>query len=402
MKRVFLHGLIGLWLVLVAAPVAAVWVEGVGEAVIADGDTEKAREQARNAALRNAALQYEVHVASSDTVSNGVLTDTRLTVVSSANVHEIRNEHSSRHGQRMRVSLEARLSNSPAPDCGGKGRSEYSKRVGIAGFHVINPDQGGIGRLEGLERAVPERIAAELAESRNLRAYSATHLKLFEDGRNAPTRLEHRNRLTNALELADEMNVQFVVSGVVRDFGVEEPDTWGSSVWRSMRRGLGTLNRERRFVLDLFIHDGLSGAPILQQRFTTSGTWDRGPGDRTGFATAAFDNTPYGEKVNQLLAQVAKQVDDGVACQPFMAKVERVDNHNVRIGAGASSGIRPGDTLRLYRRERFLELPNHMPELHDSHTEVKIRQVHPDFSSGEMPVQGGRVNIQRGDMVIAW
>lgn len=397
--------LMGLCLCLLALPVAARWVEGQGHGVIMQGDPSRAEQQARNAALRSAALQYESHFSSEETVSNGVVTDTRMSLVSSARVQAIRNERVTRQGNRVRVSLEALFSDSPREDvaeCGGEGPNEYGKRVAFAGFRVINADQGGIGRLEGLDRTVPEILVEALRESPRLHPMAATHLTFYGDARNAPTEMVARNSLDQTLAIADEMDVQFVVSGVVRDLGVERPDTWRRSVLNDMRRGLGLLNRERRFVADLFIHDGFSGAPLLQQRFSTSGTWNRGPGERVGFATADFESTPYGKQVNQLLAAMAAGVETHLACQPFMARIQRVDDHQVRIAAGASSGLRPGDRLKLYRAERFLSLPNQQPALQNSHASVTIRQVHPDFASGEMAVEGGRVNIRKGDVVIGW
>ncbi|MDX1589576.1 MAG: flagellar assembly protein T N-terminal domain-containing protein [Oleiphilaceae bacterium] len=399
--------LLGLFLCLSAMPVAAEWVQGQGHGVIMQGDSSRAEQQARDAALRNAALQYESRFSSEETVTNGVVTDTRMTLISNARVQEIRNEHIHRQGNRIRVTLEARFSREGEEDesaqCGGDGPNAYTKRVAFAGFRVVNADQGAIGRLQGLDRAVPEALIERLLDAPRLSPYAATHLTFYhDDARNAPTQMEARNRLHQALTIAEELNVQFIVSGVVRDLGVERPDTWRLSTINNLRRGLGLLNRDRRFVVDLFIHDGFSGAPLLQQRFSTSGLWNRGPGDRVGFATADFDRTPYGEQVNRLLTEMAAQVESQLACQPFMARVERVDDHQVRIGAGASSGVRPGDKLRLYRAERFLSLPNQQPELQNSHVSVTIRQVHPDFASGEMAVEGGRVNIRKGDRVIGW
>ncbi|TVP60485.1 MAG: hypothetical protein EA349_01250, partial [Halomonadaceae bacterium] len=391
-------------LLLLALPATAQWVEGHGNAVVHDHDRDinKVEQQARNAALRNAAMQFESRVESHQTVTNGVITDTRMTVLSRARVQEVRNEVVSRHGDRIRVTLEARLATDNDTEdeamvaCGGEPINRFGKGVAFAGFHVVNPGQGGIGRLEGLDRAVPEALVANMQGAKLVRPFAATHLAVYEDARNAPTRMVERNRLEQAVSTASEMGVQFVVSGVVRDFGVEAPDTWRSSVLNNLRRGVGGLNRERRFVVDMMIHDGFSGAPILQQRFSTSGTWDKGPGDNVGFATAAFDQTPYGRQVNRLLAIMTQEIERNLACQPFMARIERVENDRVRIAAGANNGLRPGDTLALYRTERFLELPGQLPELQNSRANLTVRQVHPDFASGEMGVEGGRINIQRG------
>ena len=76
---------------LCAAPLAhAVVLEGIGHATIHDGDLETAREQARRAALRDVALQYEARISTRDTMENGVLTESRLQVASSARARDDR------------------------------------------------------------------------------------------------------------------------------------------------------------------------------------------------------------------------------------------------------------------------------------------------------------------------
>ena len=62
----------------------AVVLEGVGHATIYNDDVDSARQEAKKAALRDVSLQYEARISSRDTMENGVVTESRLQVASSA------------------------------------------------------------------------------------------------------------------------------------------------------------------------------------------------------------------------------------------------------------------------------------------------------------------------------
>lgn len=62
----------------------AVVLEGVGHANIHNGNLEAARAEARKAAIRDLSLQYEARVSTHDTMKNGVITESRMDLASSA------------------------------------------------------------------------------------------------------------------------------------------------------------------------------------------------------------------------------------------------------------------------------------------------------------------------------
>lgn len=390
--------------VLCAAPLAhAVVLEGIGHATIHDGDLETAREQARRAALRDVALQYEARISTRDTMENGVLTESRLQVASSARARDARIVDEYRRGDLLRVTVRADMTDmSEGSSCGAGDATNLKKRVAVTGFPIIYPDQSRVGRIGDAGEILPQRLQAALRETGRLQVYGATTTRLFQDLINAPTQQRFDNRLTNVIQVAREMDVQFVVAGVIRDVGVSDPSAWGTSVIDRMQRGVGLANQNRRFVADLMVFDGFSGAPVYQQRFATEAQWNAGPGASAGFESAGFDETEYGQAVGKVMADMTQAVQEALACQPFITRITRVDGNRVTLAAGATAGLRPGDELNLYRSQRFFDSLGGTPELSDSQTRVTLRNVHPDFSNGEMPLSGGEINIQRDDVAIIW
>lgn len=385
---------------LFVANVQAVVLEGVGHATIHNDDVESARQEARKAALRDVSLQYEARISSRDTMENGVVTESRLQVASSSRARSVKVVDEYRRGNLLRVTVRADMSDSGS--CQAGDAAGLRKRVAVTGFPMVYPDQARIGRIDDAGEILPQLLQADLRESGHLQVFGATTQRLFSDLLNAPTQQKFNNRLTNVIQVARELGVQFVVAGVIRDLGVSDPDAWGSSIFDRMQRGIGTANQNRRFVADLMIYDGFSGAPIYQERFATEARWDAGPGSSDGFGSAGFQETSYGRAVSGLMGDMASAVTNALACQPFITRVTRVDGRKVTLGSGATAGLRPGDELKLYRSASFFDSPGATPELQDSRTTITLNNVHPEFSNGSIPVSGGLINIQRDDVAIVW
>ncbi len=395
-RRVLLVVLLGF-----ASLAQAVVLEGVGHGTIHNGDVEAARAEARQAALRDLALQYEARVSTRDTMENGVVTESLMQVAANARVHNARVVDEYRSGNLLRVTVRAEMSAGQG-SCSVGEAARLRKRVAVTGFPLLYPGQARIGRLDDAGEILPQQLQARLRAGERLQVLGATTTRLFDDLLNAPTQQQNDNSLTNVVQVARELGAQFVVTGVVRDLGVADPSAWGTSVLDRMQRGIGAVDQNRRFAVDLMIYDGFSGSPVYQQRFATSAEWNAGPGASDGFGSEGFKQTAYGQSVTSTLDEMADAVTSALACQPFMTRITRVDGNRVTLASGATAGLRPGDQLNLYRSAQYLDSLGGTPELTDTRLSVTLNNVHPDFSNGRMPQFGGQVNIQRDDIAIIW
>jgi len=384
-----------------AAPASALWVEGSGSAVIRDGNVDQARDTARNRALRDAAMQFEAHVQSSDRVENGVVSKSRLTVESSARARRIITVSEGRQGPVEHVVLKADMV-AGGQSCGQGHADHYRKRVAVAGFALKAPEQAAFGGLGNADRALPRALYQDLLKTGSVQPFAVTRRQLFADTGDAPTRSQADNQLKKSVALARQMNVQFVVSGVIRDMSLADPDAWGSSIIDRLERGVGLRDKRRRLVVDLFVNDGFSGALVDEKQFSVTARWDLDQHMQVGFGSTAFWNSDYGKAAAGLVRQMRDEVIGAIACQPFMVRITRVDNRQVYLAAGAASGIRPGDRLKLYRSYSAIDDPGTMPELRDTHRQLKVTAVNPEFSSGTINIEAGRINLQRDDIAVVW
>jgi hypothetical protein len=381
--------------------VSAEWVKVTGKASLEHGRYDLAREQAMKDALRQAVYQYGVDVESFQSVQNGIVEEDTLNLTSRAQVHQSVIHSEKEENGFLLLTLNVDISSRPL--CEKTQSSQYKKKVAILGFSLQVPAQVNMGGLENIERGLSSQLSQRLKEQDALVVYEQSQVALHADLRNAPSHYTEQLTLSNAADFAKQAGVQFVVSGVIRDLSIEDSEAFSTNYWTKLKRLAGKTNQNRQFVVDLFVHDGFSGEIVWQKQFSTRGKWQADLTEHVGFESAAFWDEEYGQQIALVLKSMAANVTEQVTCQPFMTRISRVDGKTLHFSSGASSGIRPGDTLALYRTSNFYDSDRLTGvELESVKTALTVSQVHPNFSSGTISVEPGRLNIQEDDLLIAW
>ncbi len=381
-------------------------LEGVGHANIRENNLDQARTEARQAAMRDLALQYQARVSTRDTMENGQLVGSHTELSAMAQVRNATIVDEYRSGNLLRVIVRAEMSDAEgnAGSCKAGQASGLRKRVAVTAFPITRPEQGGGAALDDAGEQLPRELVARLQQQGQLQVLGATSLQLFSNLPDAPTSQKNpaSNQLTNVVQLARELGAQFVVAGVIRDIGLADPGAWGSSILDRMQRGIGMADTTRRFEAEVMVFDGFSGSPVFRQRFETSARWQPDGSGTGGFASAGFESSEWGQAVEGVITEMTAAVNNALACQPFMARITRVDGNRVTLASGATAGLRPGDELNLYRSQRYFDSLDGTPELSDTGVTLTLDNVHPDFSNGRIPTEGGLINVQRDDLAIIW
>ncbi|MCK0104999.1 flagellar assembly protein FlgT [Marinobacter sp. S0848L] len=386
---------------------SAAVLEGVGHANIRENNLDEARAEARQAAMRDLALQYRAQISTQDTVENGQLTDSSTTLSSNVELRNATIVDESQRGNLLRVVVRAEVgenSQGHGGTCQAGEASGLRKRVAVTGFPIVDPSQGGDPGLDDAGEKLPQALITRLQTQGKLQVLGATSLRLFSHLPDAPTSQSNMasNRLTNVVQLARELGAQFVVTGVIRDIGLTDPDAWGTSVFEKMQRGLGFGDKTRRFEAEVMVFDGFSGSPVFRKRFETSANWTPRGSGTAGFASAGFENSEWGRAVSGVIDEMSAAVGSALNCQPFMTRITRVTGDKVTLASGATAGLRPGDQMNVYRSQRYFDSLEGTPELADAGVMITLDSVHPDFSTGRIGTIGQQVNIQRDDLAIIW
>ena len=227
-------------------------------------------------------------------------------------------------------------------------------------------------------------------------------------------KIELKNLPVITLGDASSLKIGDVVLAIGNPFGVGQTVTQGI-ISATQRTNLGLSTFENFIQTDAAINPGNSGGALIDSLgqliginnaiFSRSGGYQGiGFAIPVDIAKDVMDELiEHGHVTRGWLGITVKQLNDDIRKSIHYSGKEGVFIAGIiRNGPAYQAGLRPGDELNLYRSQRFFDSLGGTPELSDSQTRVTLRNVHPDFSNGEMPLSGGEINIQRDDVAIIW
>ncbi len=160
---------------------------------------------------------------------------------------------------------------------------------------------------------------------------------------------------------------------------------------------------KRNVGISLYVYGTEYGALFHSQRYesTASGNVVGYPGNGSTVTTPWF-NTDLGKKVDKILKTMSEDLNEKLACVPFTTAVTAIKGNNVYIKAGYLNGIRPGETLRVYRSNDILT-PNGDPKQQENEGWIKVHTVFPNRSIANTAEDSlGIKPIGIADVVRAW
>ncbi len=392
-------------LLFITLPAQAHWVEATGASVIDHPDLIHARRAAIRDALRQASFQGALQVNGYQAMNMGELHTDQLSINTQSSIAQMEVLKEEVRNGVMFVTVKALIENSGSCE-GGNYANGYKRSLAISNFYMERPLSANMGALHNANETLPKEILQRMQGQEKLRALDATGFQLYSDVSTIPTSVNDRGTLTTAVDTATRIGSQYVLTGVIRSMDLLNPELAGE---RGVIEGLYERTRykgerfARELRVDLFIHDGFSGELVTSRSYTTQGNWTENRTEKVGFANPRFWRTDYGQKVDTLIEQMVSDLNVQVGCQPFMARITRTDNKRLYIDAGADAGLRPGDTLNVYRLNTFYDNSQRaFTELIPVDLTLSLERVQPNFANGKLVTLPEMVNIQQGDVVIAW
>lgn len=380
---------------------APTYIEAEGTATIINVDLADARRIAINQASEMATRQATAFVSASTRMQNGQIVSDNVRFSSSGMLSELTILEERLNGNELTVKIRARIQ--PEQGCpGGLPDVAYQRNIGFTAFPIVQPSQANVGGLHEMPVRLPELLARELKQFPGFNSHTATHLQLHTNLDNAPTQMLDDGTLTNFQRSTEQSNMQFIVSGVIRDIRQRNPQGGREPLLITDLFHRLDPNNERNlraFIMDVYVHDALSGGLIWQKRYMTAGIWNARQ-TRTGFATDAFWQQDYGENVRREMRQVVTDLNDRLRCEPFTARITQTEQNRIWINAGSLAGLNQGDRLSVLRRQTHYNSMNEgYPEFVPTQVTVTLDRVEPTFASGTLNTQASHVNIQRDDLV---
>ncbi|WP_421870033.1 flagellar assembly protein T N-terminal domain-containing protein [Motiliproteus sp.] len=397
--------LLALFIVLLSPSVLAVSIEAEGSALIYNQDISSARHQALRNASQQALLQAGAYISSSQSINQGVIQTDNLRIRTLGNLSNVRVIDERVKGDRFWLRIRADVDTDQS--CAlGDAHTRYTKSVAVAAFPLQHRQQAALGNLYGAEQQLSASLTKLINGEGILRALNASHLSVNPAPSTAAAYQQDQGPLTEALQSFSELDVQFIVSGVIRDLSPYDPSRHDEElIWKTLYDQLDVRGRQRlrNFAVDLFIHDGYTGTLLFSRSYRTGGFWDADDVEQIGFYTPAFLKTDYGQKVRNLLTQAGRDINKQLQCEPFRSRIIRAEQNRLTFNAGSVVGIQPGDQFRLFRKAMFFDtLDQPHIKLEDTRQTVVVNEVQPRFSVANMESDAVELNIQQDDVLIAW
>lgn len=396
---------LGFTLALGSVQAEAKWLEATGQASIQHQDLVSARRAAIRDAVRQVSLQAGADISSFQQMTDGAITADNVRVSSNGTVQDINIlKEEVRNGvMYLTISADVITENNT---CGTEMSNNYLRSAAVSSFYLADPQSAAYGGFYRIGQRLPSDMSQRLSSMQRLKVMDASDILLYDRPETIPTTITTQGNLTNAIKTANKMGVQYVISGIIRDMSMVRPDLLRTkSFFENMKDKYQYKDArfERRFQMDIFVHDGFSGSMVYSQRYDTRGLWPLPPSEKPGYGAVSFWESDYGTEVNKVMAQAAEDLQAALGCQPFMAKITRTDGRNLYIDSGADAGLRPGDTLNVYRLSTFYDnQQNAYTELENVKLVMTLKKVQPFFARGVIATEPDKIGIQQGDVVIAW
>ncbi|MCV6588092.1 MAG: flagellar assembly protein T N-terminal domain-containing protein [Marinobacterium sp.] len=383
--------------------VSAVDVVAEGRALILDDDLESARAAAIQDAAQQASMQAAVYVSSNQHLRDGILEVDNMQIATLGRVSNIEVLDKKVVGRQYIVRIRAEVNSDTG--CENGMTNSYMKTVAVAAFPLEYPAQANRGGLNDIEYGLARKILERMQGVKYLQPVNASNLHLHPNLQTAASRQLDNGALTTVVANSRNLNVQYVLSGVIRDMSmIDQRAAQQQNYFIDLYNQLDYKSRRHLRVLsfDLFLHDGYTGALLWQKRYQTAGRWHYEPEFRTGFSSAAFSQSEYGQKIDLLLGQLNKDVTEQLRCRPFTARIARADDRTIWITAGKLDGLSKGDRLTLYRRSTaYTDGLMTQEQLTNTMATAVVDEVQPTFATARLSRDSGTLNIREGDVVRA-
>jgi len=373
-----------------------------GQAIIKDGAQLLARKMAIRDAIRQASLQNNSQINSRTLVNrNSVMLDSftlRTTaLINNTKVIDEWIEEGIYHVRAM-VRLSAGTMCTP----------QYRKRIAATAFPLVQVSHSSMNESPDLMRGIPREISNMLTQSGDYLGRDITHRTLYTELSRAPEITgTHPYDVSNDINLAKRNRVQFVLSGVIRDLETS-PSHYnrGSGFFSWLKSFTRYFHSTRSITIDVYVHDGYSGALLFQHRYKDQASGDTSIPADVMVGSIPFKDTDTGNKITKIINQSALDIHESLNCYPFNTRIIKIKENKVFIDAGAQERLNEGDQLVVYSSLGPINRPGGGQEvlgLHKRPTSVlTITEITPLFAIGELEVPPHMLGIRAGDWVKSW
>lgn len=380
-------------------------VEATGQALVQNGNLGAAREHAITDAKQQASLQAAAFISSTQQVDNGILEIDNMRVSTLGAIRNVEILEEQLVGSKLFIRIRAEVDVQTTCPNGHSGNS-FRKSVAVTAFSLQFPSQASLGGFSTISSSLASELTRRLGQHSGISAYNAGNISLYSNLETASTHQLPHGALSNAVINSQTLDAQYIISGIVRDLSMQNPEVINEKNWivdLYNRQDFKSDKHLRNFSVDIYIHEGFSGNLISQKNYNTQGMWLYKLTEKPGFATPSFNQSDYGQKVAKLFDQIDYDLSKEFRCLPFSARITQTQGNFLWINAGQSTGIKRGDKLSVFRKSMLYNPDgSSTTELINTRLSLIIDNVQANSSKGRLSGSAAENNIQPDDLVMFW
>ena len=380
-----------------ASPQNIVTVEG--QAAVHNGAVLLAKKQALQDAIRVASQQSSVAVHSQSTMNNSNQLLDSMTMRSAAAVSNTKVIREWEAGGIYHVKAMVELL--PTGMC----QQTYRKRILATAFPRVAAEQISDYETNDLDNGIPREINNLLMESSQFIGINATNIALYPRPDLAPDTQERDPYQTpKIIKMANKSGAQFVLSGVIRDLEVASDEYMqGSGLDALIDSWERHISGKRNIGIDVYVHDGMSGALLLQRRYVDKSEGNVFIPASYTVGSDGFRTTETGKKITEIINKASNDIQQALTCYPFATRIADIKGDKIFIDAGAQEKLNVGDQLIVYGTDSDgLHLEGGSSFVTNDKQPVSvltIQSVTPRYAIGSIEAPASKLGIRVGDWV---
>ncbi|WP_199609003.1 flagellar assembly protein T N-terminal domain-containing protein [Flocculibacter collagenilyticus] len=373
---------------LISTSVSAEWYEAVGQAEIRRGDKDNAQQRAIQDAVKHALLFSGATVNSIQEVSDGVLTNNAMKIMSSGSVQSIELINETHTANSVMVTIRLDIT-SEQNQCT---TSDFKKSIAITQFNLSDQAQAKIGGLYYLGKDFAKKLTQNIErDSFKLVARPWYQKKLNLDA----FRSEYFSADDALIEqISARSDSQFVLFGTLTDVSMGDKVSSDLTFWRDDVY-------DRYFAVEYIIFDAFTKELIDRNQITLSADWTFNLKESINTNSSKFWHSTYGQAIERVASQLQINIEEQLACQQLEGKILKVIDNQVVVNLGKENGVEPGQTFIVAHRTNGKGPSSKtLPAYTVTQYKIRIEQSHQHSAIGSSIDDMLLGNVQEDDVIL--
>lgn len=320
----------------------AQWYETKGHAYVIQNNTQAARTQAIQNALKKALLVAGASVSSVQQVVNGLLTQDEISIRASGIVNSFELIEETHTDKVINVVIRADI----FPEEKKCFSADYRKSLLLTRSYILEREQANIGEIYELESQIMQRLSAKAKDSAH---YLDTVLALKSRTNfarlNRSLQAEKIKQLT--MSLSEVTNTQFVLYSEIQDVSLDHPHNNPLLFWEDD-------SHNRQFNLEVYIYNGANGEMLFNKQYHNTALWPWNKRLIIDIASTEFWHSSYGNLIDQTLDTLLTDIDETMMCQNTRGTIVHIENGILTLNLGRKNGVQVGDKFTLLHLNNFV------------------------------------------------